>query len=71
MIRRSINGHQRPGAEAPHLETLFHYYAYGKPQVGLDHSDAAGGPVPSAEVIILPSNGREVEVDDEGRVIGS
>ena len=57
--------------QAPQLEILFHHYAYGKPQVGLDQSGAAGGPVPPARVVLydLPRNGREVEVDAEGRVV--
>ena len=55
--------------KAPQLETLFHHYAFGKPNVVLEPSGAAGGPVPPARVVFLPRNGREVEVDAEGRVV--
>jgi len=48
--------------KAPQLEILFHYYAFGKPPSG-----AADGPVPPAMVLFLPRNGREAEVDGDGR----
>lgn len=54
--------------KAPQLEILFHHYAFGKPTIGLEPSGAAGGPVPPARVLFLPRNGREVEVDGDGRV---
>ena len=49
--------------KAPQLEILFHHYAFGKPPSG-----AADGPVPPAMVLFLPRNGRETEVDGDGRV---
>jgi len=64
--RRSVERRILAG-KAPQLEILFHHYAFGKPTVGLEPSGAAGGPVPPAMVLVLPPNGREAKVDDDGR----
>lgn len=34
-----------PAGKAPHMETLLHHYAYGKPKESLAVSGEGGGPV--------------------------
>jgi hypothetical protein len=45
----------------PAVECLMYHYAYGKPVERLEHSGPGGGPIES-KVIILPDNGRDVDV---------
>lgn len=43
--------------KAPHMETLLHHYAYGKPKERIEHSGPEGGPIREIqhfEVVVRP-----------------